>query len=488
MTHPPFQCIAWAALAPFMSGCTLTARAPDAIAPELGIDVPTAWATVADSASVDARWWDGFDDATLSSLVDEALRTNHDLKGAAARLEVAAAQARVAGAVLLPTLDAGLNGQRQAQNFAALPIPGLGGGTQSVTSDSFGVSLNFRWELDLWGRLRAGARAAAADLQAESDAYVAASLSLAAQTAKAWYALTEAGLQLQLAEATVASFKETRRQATDRTAAGVQAPVDEHLSEANVASAEANLQARAEAHSRAARQLEVILGRYPSAELQNANDLERTTPAIPSGIPSEVIRRRPDVRVLERQLAAALERAGAARANLYPQLTLTGSAGTSSAEFEDLLSGDFFIWNIAGGLVQPLFAGGRLRAEVKAAESRIKVASEAFAQGVLEAFLDVEATLTAETFLAGQETALVRAADASKRAADIASNRYSQGIESLLLVLESQRRELDARSRLLSVRRARLDARIDLHLALGGGFTAETSDSTTTRSQDGASQ
>ena len=471
-----------------LGGCVAVGTPPEYVEPQLGIELPETWGSGTEAQPVDGSWWSFLEDPVLSALVEEALASNHDLKQAAARLEIAAAQARIAGAVLYPTLEAGLNGQRQAQNFSALPVPGVGSGAQSVVSNSFGVSLNFRWELDIWGRLRSGARAAAADLQAEHGAYRAASLSLAAQAAKAWYALTEARLQLRLAQQTVASFADTFRQATDRSAAGIQAPVDEHLAQANLAAAQASLQVRAEVFSRSAKQLEILLGRYPSAELEGAAELAELTQSIPTGIPAGVIRRRADVGTLERQLAATLQRIDASKAALYPRLTLTGSAGSSTSEFKDLLSGDFFVWNIAGGLVQPLFEGGRLRAEVQLAEGRAGAAASAFAQGVLEALFEVEASLALERFLAGQEAALIRATAASKQAVEISGNRYSQGIETLLVVLESQRRALDAESSLLSVRRARLDARLDLHLALGGGLAAHPSEVSITRAERGAFQ
>jgi len=174
-------------------------------------------------------------------LIEEALASNYDLREAAARVETAQAEARIAGAILAPAADLSLNTQRQRQNFSTLPLPGAGGQVTSPTSNAFGVALNVRWEVDLWGRLRAGAGAAASDSQAQEERYRAATLSLASQTARTWFALTEARLQVRLAEQTVQSFRSTFRQAANRASAGVQSPVDSHLAEANAASAEANL-------------------------------------------------------------------------------------------------------------------------------------------------------------------------------------------------------------------------------------------------------
>lgn len=484
--QPTWTLLAVATLHLILGGCVATA--PDSVEPDLEFDVPDAWAASPERGEVEDGWWLEFQDPALSALIQEALDSNYDLREAAARVETAVAEARIAGAVLLPMMDTSVNAQRQRQNFSALPLPG--GGTQSpaVTSSAFGVALNFRWEVDLWGRLRAGASAAAADFQSEQDAFRAAALSLAAQTAKAWFAVTEARLQVLLAEQTVESFRGTYRQAANRVSAGVQSPVDDHLAEANLASAEANLQTRREVFARTRRQLEVLLGRYPAGLVEGATDLPSVSSTVPVGVPADVIGRRPDIGVLERRLAASLKRVDAAEGALYPRLSLTGSTGTSSAEFDDLLSGDFFVWSIAGGLVQPLFEGGRLRAEVSAAEGRVQGAAAAFAQGVLSAFFEVEAALAAEAFLAGQEEALARAARAARQAVTVSENRYGQGVEPLLVVLESQRRALDAESTLLAVRRARVDNRLDLHLALGGGFEVLPPSTVLSRAETGVSQ
>jgi len=450
------------------AGCGTMGIHSEPTIPPLVIDLPQAWSDPAQAGLVDGSWWMGTEDAVLGALITEAIESNQNLKQAAAQLDTAKAQARISGAVLSPTLDASGNAARQRQNFSSFAIPGVGDTTQAATSGSFGIALNLSWELDLWGRLRAGASAAGSDLQAQRETFRAAHLSLAAQTTKAWYAVTEARLQLELAERTVDNFRDTFRLAKDRAAAGVQAAVDEPLAEANLAAAEATLQVRGEALSSTRRQLEILLGRYPRGEVEGAAELPKLTGSIPAGIPADVIGRRPDVSALERKLAAELQRVDAASKALYPRLTLTGSSGSSTADFKDLLSGDFFVWNIAGGLVQPLLDGGRLRAEVMASEGRAGAAAAAFAQGVLDAFSEVENSLAAERFLAGQESALQRAAAASEKAVGISQNRYGQGIEQLLVVLESQRRALDAQRSLLQVRRARLDARIDLHLALGG--------------------
>ena len=218
------------------------------------------------------------------------------------------------------------------------------------------------------------------------------------------------------------------------------------------------------------RQLEVILGRYPGAGLAAPQTLPGLPHPVPAGLPAELIARRPDLAAAERRLAALDRRVAGARRSLYPRLSLTGSAGTASNELGDLVDTDFSVWNLVGNLVQPLFQGGRLRANVDLQRARLEEAVNGFGQAALTAFLEVEHTLVAEDLLARRQVALDEAARQAEGARRLALEQYRYGLTDYIVVLESERRALLAQSEALAVRRARLDARVDLHLALGGGF------------------
>ena len=218
----------------------------------------------------------------------------------------------------------------------------------------------------------------------------------------------------------------------------------------------------------ALRQLEILLGRYPAAQLVLPAGLPELDGPVAAGLPSEVLTRRPDLAAAERRVAAAGARVAEARAALYPQLRLTGSAGTSSDQVADLLDGDFSVWSFAGSLLQPLFQGGRLRAGVDLAAAGADEALAAYASAVLRALGEVETALAAEKGLAEQETALAAAALQAEAARRLAEERYETGLGEYLVVLESQRGALDTASRRLEVQRRRLVARVDLYLALGG--------------------
>jgi len=444
---------------------------------ELDLEPPEQWTASLPEGVVPSEeaalsgdsWWQGFGDPALGAAIEEGLANNRDLVAAAARLRQAEARARIAGADLAPQVSAGLNASRSRRNFIGFPIPGSEGGVLSSTTTSFGVSLNLSWEADLWGRLAAGKRAAAADASSARWQLEGARLSLAGQIAKAWFAAVEAGNQLSLARESLESRGASREKIRRRYDAGLRPALDLRLALANEEGTVAQVAARERQLDASLRQLEILLGRYPAAEAET-QDLPGALPPVAPGLPAELVRRRPDLLAAENRLAASGSRVREARAALYPRLTLTGSGGTASEELEDLLDGDFAVWNIAAGLLQPIFQGGRLRAAVELAEAGADEALASYAQGVLMAFGEVESALAAEEFLARQERALEASADQARAAVRLADERYLAGIGDILEVLESERAAVDARSRLLEVQRLQLSARVDLHLALGGGF------------------
>jgi NodT family efflux transporter outer membrane factor (OMF) lipoprotein len=453
------------------AGC---ASSPDVRHPRLGVEIPAGWegqAPGSDSVLSDA-WVLSFQDTGLSRAVAEALTGNYDLQAVAARIDGAAAQARIAGADLPPNLSLVLSGSRRKQNFIGLPIPGERGDVLSTTTNNFGASLNLSWEVDLWGRVRSAKSAAMADLEAAAADYDGARLSLAAQTAKAWFAAVEAREQVGLSAATVESYRRTADEVQERYERGLRSPLDLRLALANQASAEALLSLRQRQLDGAHRQLEILLGRYPTASMRLADSLAAVPPPAPAGLPAQLVSRRPDLIAAERRLAAADERVSEARASLYPRLSLTGSAGTSSRELEDILNQDFSVWSLAGNILQPLFQGGRLRAGIDLSKANMRQAWAAYGSALLHAFSEVESALAAEEFLREREQRLAEATRQSQAAELLAAEQYREGLIDLITLLDSQRRALNARSQLLTVRRERLDARIDLHLALGGSFTA----------------
>jgi multidrug efflux system outer membrane protein len=439
------------------------------------IETPAAF--VADSeARVEGdapeAWWTEFGDERLDRLVEGVLANNHDLAAAAARVDQAAAEARMAGAAQMPAVGVGAGFNRTRQNFIGLPIPG-GGSVLSTTSQGYGLSLDLSWELDLWGKLDAAARAAGAEFSASEAELRGVGLSLAAQATKTWLAFAAARLQLEVAEQRVASFSQTSRILRQRYADGRVDPLDYRLSESQLASAKASRDASLEVLERVTRQLETLLGEYPAGLLDGPSELPELPDRVPVGLPSELLQRRPDLLAAIERLRAADLRLYQARKELWPSLSLTASGGRRSAELEDLASSSFDVWSLAGNLTQPIFQGGRLRAGVDLADARVRESLERYSQLALTAFSEVEVALAVADHLDARVADLAEAARHAAAGEDLAESRYRAGRHDILAVLTARRQAFDTETAWIAARRERLEARVDLYLALGGGFETE---------------
>ncbi len=414
-------------------------------------------------------WWTAFGSDELDRLVSEALDHNHDLGAAVARVDAAAAQARIAGADRFPSVGLSYSGNRAKRNFIGLPIPGAGG-VLTTHSTTQGLSLEVSWEADLWGRLKARQRAAVAEFVATDSERHGVELVVVGSTVRSWLALIEARQQVELAERTLESRLRAERRVQTRYLRGVTGSLEYRLARSERALAESSLDARRRALDASQRALEILLGRYPAAQVDVPDVFPPWKGGVPVSVPSELVVRRPDLQAAEFRLQAAGARLDSARRALYPRLTLSASGGTAAAVVGDLLDGGFSVWSLAAGIFQPLFQGGRLRAGVDAAEAEREQMLRLYLQEVLQSFSEVETALAAEEYLQEQEEALAEASVEAAEAEALALRRYTDGLESYLSVLESQRQSFFAESRYLALRRDRLLARVDLILALGGGF------------------
>jgi len=345
-------------------------------------------------------------------------------------------------------------------------------------ANDFGLSLNLSWEIDLWGRLRDTNNAATAEANAAEADFRAARLSLAANTAKAWFNAVETELQVILASETLTSFNDNLDIIQRAFEAGVDEPggdnaLDLRLARANVATADNQLALARRNRDAAARSLETLLGRYPANVAKIAKQLPTIRRSVPAGLPSELLLRRPDLIAAEHRLSSRGLRVTAAKKAFLPSITLTTRGGTSTSQFSELLNPDRLVANLASGIVQPITEGGRLRGNVALTEAERDEALHNYAQSTLEAFREVETALAAERYLAKQESALVTAGKESDEAEGLAVEQYGRGLVDIITVLDSQRRAFDAKRSLIAIRNERLQNRIDLYLALGGDFDSK---------------
>ncbi|NBB79741.1 MAG: efflux transporter outer membrane subunit [Verrucomicrobia bacterium] len=441
---------------------TACATSPDRNPPP-AIDTPDEWTTQSTRSNPTA-WLSDLQSPELETFVAEALDQNPELEATAARFAQSIAEARIAGADRLPNAGLGLNGNRQ--KISTFGPTSTGG----VVFENYDLALNLSWELDLWGRLRDRTSAAFARVEASRAELAAARLSLAAQTAKAWLNLIEARKQLALAERTAQAYRDNQTAIESRFERGLSEGFDLRRIRTQTASAEADVSARRAALDQSIRTLENTLGRYPAAALNATADFPDLPEAVPSGLPVDLLQRRPDLVAAERQLAAAERERRADRKERLPQISLTASGGTASQEFDNLLDGDFSVWTLAGNLTQPVFQGGRITANIERSAALRDQAAANYRDTALRAFLEVETTLAAEQFLRREAAQLRTAADEATATEALAWERYSKGTGDFLSALDTQRTADTARSRLLAVDNRILQNRIDLYLALGGDF------------------
>lgn len=461
---------ATAALAAVLAGCTSTPTAPPLL------DLPPASAYDANVPSL-ATWWKAFGDPTLDAMIDEALANNLDLRAAIVRVDYARAQVLLAQSFLLPNveLDAGANRNRISQ-VSAIPLqPGT-----SPYGSSFSVGLQASYEIDLWGKLRDSTRAAQNDLLASQYASQTVRTAVAAETARGYFRLLAADAQLALLQDTLKTREETVALQQDRYDAGVIGEFDLRTAEAERANVAADIAYASRAVAEFESALAVLLGRSPRQVYAPALAREvamarlTTVPEIPSGLPSDILARRPDIRQAEALLAAASLRIDAARADYFPSISLTGAYGTEAGALKNLFTGPALAWGIGASLVQPLFSLKAIEANVETRTTRREEVVVAYTQAVQGAFRDAHDALAADATSRAALAAQTERKNKLSQALELSDLRYTSGYSPYLEVLDSQRQLLQAQAlQIVAARNVRL-AVVDVAKAFGGGWEDST--------------
>ncbi len=462
--------VAVAAAAALAAACSRPVSLPER---QLQVPVPESWSgAVADRAQPASDWWAYFGDPGLDAAVRSALDCSRTLRSALARIEAAVEERRIAGATAWPEVGVGINRLRQRQNFVGLPFPGLKDRVLSNTFGTAGLTLNLSWEADLWQRVAARKVEADAGVAARAADLAAARLSLSGQVAKAWFAAVEAQGQVALAEATVEHLETVSERTRERYRFGSRSPVDVRVADGNVARARSSLKERERQRDLFVRQVEVLACEYPAGKLAPSPALVDLPDRVPAGLPSDLVRRRPDMVAAEQGLLAADARTVQSKAALRPGFSLTSSLGTSSNTLLDLVNPGLRVWSLALGLAEPVFSRGRLRAGVRSARALARSAAADYESRIWTAYLEVESALASEAALREQRSALADSRRITDEAAALAESRYAAGMGDVFAVLGLRQTALETRSAILALRRAQVDNRVELHLALGGGFEA----------------
>lgn len=415
-------------------------------------------------------WWRSFGDEATSELVIQALEANTDLKAAAARVLQAGAGLKQTRASLWPEVNGSLNAARQKNSFV---LPGAG--RVSPISTTYSDSLSVSYQTDLFGGLKRSRQAAWSELLAQEAARETVVHTVISEVVRVRVRLATLDHSVDTARAIRDSWAETLESIERRYKGGLAKSLELRLARENLASAESALVAREQGLEQARLVLDVLLGRRPGTGTVTAGGLAPLPDLdpVPLGLPANLLDRRPDLRQAEMRLSASTARVGIAVADLFPKLTLTGSAGTSSDTLGDLVSSDSLIYNVVAGLVGPIVDGGRRRAAAASARAAAEEAAAIYAGAVLGALREVEDALVRESALRRQLDFLDQRVEEARAADRIARSRYERGVQELLSVLETERRLRSAEEALISARSDLWNARIDLHLALGGDWTPD---------------
>lgn len=421
---------------------------------------PDGWASRPDLALSDADgqqpgtasngWVKRFDDADLENAVQEAFVNNRNLQSVLAQLRASRAAMRISRADLFPTID--LSGTAtDAENAATV----------------FDGSLEASWEVDIWGRNLSLARAGNSEARAAAADFAAARQALAAAVAQAWYDRSAARISLDLATSDLERRKDTLRITNARFRAGLASRLDVRLAQVAVSNSEDRLETALRTARNAARALEVLIGRYPSGNAAGASNLMMPQPLPNITAPVSVLAGRPDLIAAEARVDAAGLRAVDARHAMFPQLTLRFDATTRSGNLGDLFDPSTYINAISAGLLQPLFRGGALLAEANRQGELAKSALFDYAQSTLTAFQEVEDRLDAEATLERQVASTATAAEEARAAVGLTRSRYINGRSTIFDLIDAQTTAIASETRAIETRRAQIENRINLHLALG---------------------
>ena len=423
-------------------------------------------------------WWQAYGNPELNSLVEEVLRNNWDIRQAAARVLEVRSQFVQARSDRFPTLNLQASAQRQRLTVPAV-VPVFKGGTFQLqdqqkreTTDAFSLSLPLAYELDLWGRLaRAEEGARASLLEAEENrraitqAVVAEAVTL--------YLNTEAiERRIQILRESIDSYRKSLKLVRFRYERGLTSVLDVRQARRVLAQAESSLPLLLQELGTAQQQMAVLLGRYPETRppREHPAGYFKGLPPVPPGLPSELLRRRPDIRAAEARLRALNAQVAQARANRFPHITLTASFGYASNELEHLLLPESSLWNLAAGLFQPIFDAGKLKAVEEGALARYRQGLATYAKTLLNAFSEVEnALLTRQEQLERRKRVLLLLQEA-RATQEVAEGRYRRGLTSYISVLDAQQARFQAEDSLILVDLALLTNRVTLYRALGGGW------------------
>lgn len=410
------------------------------------------------------NWWEVFGDTTLNELEQQATANNQQLKAAVARVTQARATARVAKAEFFPNLQADPSAERNRTSpNTANPFP-------NNSFNDFRVPVDFSYELDIWGRVRRSFEAANDEAKASIASYETVLLTLKAEVAQNYFTLRAIDAERAILRDTIELRKQALQLVQARYKGGAASELDLSQAETELSTAESEYIGLRKNRAELENALAVLLGKNASEFSVAERPLDLVPPAIPPGLPSELLERRPDVAESERLLASQNARIGIAKAAFFPVVRLTGAAGLESGDISTLFNWQSRAWSLGPSISLPIFEGGRNAANLKRSRGAYEEAVAQYRERVLVAFQEVENGLSGLRILAEQNTAQARSVAAASRTAEISDKRYQAGLVSYLEVVDSDRTKLQVQRGAVQILGQRLITSVQLVKALGGGW------------------
>ena len=423
------------------------------------------------------QWWSSFRDPELDSLIARAIRNNLDLKTAAVRVREARAARGVAKSALLPSAEGSVSTQRVRGGLTQGIFRPNAGSQSSLLApfetNIFQQGFDASWEIDFFGGKRHALAAATADVTASEEARRDTQVSLLAEVARNYSELRGTQRRLVIAEANIKLQTESLDLTKVRAEAGLGTELDVERQAAQLAATQATVPALESARQAGIYRLSVLLGEEPGAlldELTEAGPLPATPPVVPVGLSGDLLKRRPDIRRADAEIAAAGERVGVAKSDFFPKITLTGAAGRQGTSWSGLTLGAGNFFAVGPAIKLPIFTGGRLKANLEAEKQRLVEAQLAYRSVVLRSFEETEDALTAWGREQDRREHLQSAVQASREATRLATELYTRGLADFLSVLDAQRQQLAVEDDLAQSDTAVVTDLVAVYKALGGGW------------------
>ena len=452
-------------------------------------EIPAYWTTeIKLSRFNDNNWWSMFNDTLLNNYYQKFINKNPDFLSISNQLNISKQLSNIEGSIIYPSLSISNVANYSERNLTSFGFSDeiLGSGESgeqqnsnanndvfTFESGNFGLNLALQWEVDLWGKLLNARKAAISQNFATQYELKFLEFSLKAQFIKFFYQTVEAYQQYELALKSNESLLHIRNLVETRYKEGLRTSIDLRLAESSFSSSKIVLENRKIQYKTLLRNLEILMGKYPSGKLLISSSMPKSLPEIPIGLPADLIERRPDIQSEIKKIEAAGYKLAQSKRDRLPSIFLTASGGTSTDALKEILNGDYTVWSLASNLTVPIFQAGRIKSNIEINQNTLDIAKSIYIKKMLMAFSEVETLLFNESSLNIQYEEIINNEEHALATYELAINRYESGVSDLITVLNLQQQWINSKSKKINIEYQKINNRLNLLLALGGDFNSE---------------